>query len=256
MLLLVSVVDPSEVASAIEGGADIIDVKNTREGALGASQPHIIVKVRQQTPEWLPVSAALGDAPYQPGAVSLAALGAVTCGADYVKVGLHGVSNYDQTLHLMSAVRRAVKSQRREVRVIAAAFADAASFGAVAPGDALEAAIAAKSDGFMLDTASKDGSTLFDHCDDEQLSQLIARCHDHGLFCALAGSLRAADSARLANLRPDVVGYRSAACKGDRQNGRVDQGLVAALKDGLCQAGCQLSVHSPKAAAASQGACR
>ena len=180
MLLLVSVVDPTEVASAIKGGADIIDVKNTREGALGASQPHTIVKVRQQTPASLAVSAALGDAPYQPGAVSLAALGAVTCGADYVKVGLHGVSNYDQTLHLMSAVRRAVKDQRQEVRVIAAAFADAASFGAVAPGDALEAAIAAKSDGFMLDTASKDGSTLFEHCNDEQLSQLIAKCHDRG----------------------------------------------------------------------------
>ena len=62
MDLLISVTAAEEVAAAVRGGADIVDVKNPREGALGASFPHIIRRVRQGTPSHLPVSAALGDA--------------------------------------------------------------------------------------------------------------------------------------------------------------------------------------------------
>jgi (5-formylfuran-3-yl)methyl phosphate synthase len=44
----------------------------------------------------------------------------------------------------------------------------------------------------------------------------------------LAGSLRAEDFARLAAIRPDLVGVRGAACAGDRV-GRIDPERVRAL---------------------------
>ena len=50
MKLLVSVVNENEVAAAVEGGADIIDVKNPAEGALGANFPRVIRAVRKATP--------------------------------------------------------------------------------------------------------------------------------------------------------------------------------------------------------------
>ena len=37
--LLVSVLDVAEAAQAVEGGAHIVDVKNPREGSLGANFP-------------------------------------------------------------------------------------------------------------------------------------------------------------------------------------------------------------------------
>jgi len=90
MDLLISVTTPDEVAAAVRGGADIVDIKNPVEGALGASFPDVIRQVRQVTPADLPVSAALGDVPNLPGTVALAALGAASCGVQYVKVGLMG----------------------------------------------------------------------------------------------------------------------------------------------------------------------
>ena len=91
MRLLVSVVNEEEVTAAVEGGADIIDVKNPREGTLGGNFPHVIRRVRKCTPSALDVSATIGDVPNLPGTVALAALGASTCGVQYVKVGLFGI---------------------------------------------------------------------------------------------------------------------------------------------------------------------
>jgi uncharacterized protein (UPF0264 family) len=82
MKLLISVMTEQEVAAAVRGGADIVDVKNLVEGALDASFPWIIRRVRATTPEHVPVSATLGDAPHLPGTIALAALGAATCGSN------------------------------------------------------------------------------------------------------------------------------------------------------------------------------
>lgn len=101
MLLLISPINTEEALEAIEGGADIVDVKNPKEGSLGASFPWIIKGVREMTPKDMLVSATLGDVPYKPGTVSLAAMGALVSGADYIKVGLYGTSNYDEALEVM-----------------------------------------------------------------------------------------------------------------------------------------------------------
>ena len=98
MLLLISQINTEEALEAIEGGADIVDVKNPKEGSLGANFPWVIENIRQLTPPDMLVSATLGDVPYKPGTVSLAAMGALVSGADYIKVGLYGTSNYDEAL--------------------------------------------------------------------------------------------------------------------------------------------------------------
>ena len=94
MLLLISPINTEEALEAIEGGADIIDVKNPKEGSLGANFPWVIRSIRELTPKNMLVSATLGDVPYKPGTVSLAAAGAVVSGADYIKVGLYGRSAF------------------------------------------------------------------------------------------------------------------------------------------------------------------
>ncbi|MGB9842599.1 MAG: (5-formylfuran-3-yl)methyl phosphate synthase, partial [Candidatus Bathyarchaeales archaeon] len=56
MKLLISPMNEAEAAEAILGGADIIDVKNPREGALGANFPWVIKRVRELAPANVKVS--------------------------------------------------------------------------------------------------------------------------------------------------------------------------------------------------------
>ncbi|MEM3146145.1 MAG: (5-formylfuran-3-yl)methyl phosphate synthase, partial [Archaeoglobaceae archaeon] len=110
MLVLVSPKDLSEALEAIEGGADIIDVKNPSEGSLGANFPWVIRDVANIAKKYRKeVSATTGDMPFKPGTASLAALGAAIAGADYIKVGLYGVKNELEAEEMIKAVVKAVK---------------------------------------------------------------------------------------------------------------------------------------------------
>jgi len=230
MRLLISVTTSSEVAAAVQGGAGIIDVKNPAEGALGASPPWVIRSVREATPGHLPVSAALGDVPDLPGTISLAALGAAACRVQYVKVGLMGPRRATDALRLLKSVGRAVKEHAPETLVIASAYADAHRVNAFPPRGLPALAADAGVHGCLLDTAIKSGDNLFDHLDDEQLARFVDQCRQFDLVSALAGSLAATDIPRVREIGPDIIGFRTAACLGDRVHGRIDAGRVRQLQ--------------------------
>ncbi|MGD8466572.1 MAG: (5-formylfuran-3-yl)methyl phosphate synthase [Anaerolineae bacterium] len=230
MRLLISVTTNSEVAAAVQGGADIVDVKNPSEGALGASPPWVIRSVREATPDHLPVSAALGDVPNLPGTISLAALGAADCGVQYVKIGLMGPRRGTDALRLLKAVCRTVNEFAPQTLVIASAYADAHRVNAFPPRDLPAVAAEAGVHGCLLDTAIKSGDNLFAHLDDAQLAAFVDQCHQFDLISALAGSLIATDIPRVQAIGADIIGFRTAACRGDRVHGRIDAGRVHQLK--------------------------
>lgn len=231
MLLLISPINTDEALEAIEGGADIIDVKNPKEGSLGANFPWVIRSIRELTPKGMQVSATLGDVPYKPGTVSLAAAGAVVSGADYIKVGLYGTKNYDEALEVMENVVKAVKDLNDQVLVVASGYADAYRIGAVDPLEIPKIAADSGSDLAMVDTAVKDGKTLFDFMDEETISEFTSTTHDYGLKSALAGSIKEEQLQKLSRLGCDVVGVRGAACTGgDRNTGSIHRSAVARLK--------------------------
>jgi len=230
MYLLISVTTPDEVAAAVQGGADIIDVKNPAEGALGANFPPIIRQVRQVTPAHLPVSAALGDVPNLPGTVALAALGAASCGVQYVKVGLMGPRHGAEAIYLLRHVCHAVREFGPQIQVIATAYADAPKVNALPPLELPAVTAEAGAQGCMLDTAVKGGGNLFANLDDAQLVRFVHQCRQLDLLSALAGSLAPADVPHISAIGPDIVGFRTAACQGDRVHGRVDADKVRQLK--------------------------
>ncbi len=96
MKLLVSPINSEEAIAALKGGADIIDVKNPKEGSLGANFPGVIKEVKETVGNQKPISAALGDFNYKPGTAALAAYGAAAAGADYVKIGLYDIQTEEQ----------------------------------------------------------------------------------------------------------------------------------------------------------------
>jgi len=229
MKLLVSVTSPDEAREAVAGGADILDVKNPAEGSLGAHSPRVIQAVRAIAPPTLPVSAAIGDMPHLPGTAALAALGAATCGATYIKVGLWGSKTEAEAVSLLLEVQRAVSAFPGAL-VIAAGYADAERAGLLSPALLPRIARATGVKGFMLDTAIKDGRRLFEFLAPETLQTLATEAHAAGLLFALAGSLQETDLPLIQKLGADVVGVRSAACRDGCRAGPLDAECVRRLK--------------------------
>jgi len=84
----------------------------------------------------------------------------------------------------------------------------------------------------MVDTAVKDGKTLFDFMDMDDLQKFVNEIHDYGLKSALAGSVKKDQLKLLYDINCDVVGVRGAACLGgDRNTGKIHRSAVAELKD-------------------------
>jgi (5-formylfuran-3-yl)methyl phosphate synthase len=229
MRLLVSVTDAHEARVAVEGGVDIVDVKNPAEGSLGAPGPGVIERVRDVVPPERPVSAAIGDLPNLPGTAALAALGAARSGAAYVKVGLWGTSTTDEAVAVLRAARDAVD---RRATLIAAAYADAERVpdGPLPPGAIVEAARRAGAGGCLLDTAVKDGRGLFQWLTSESLEALVAEAHAAGLEMTLAGALRAEDLRVVRATGADIAGVRSAACRDGRRTAPLDAERIARLR--------------------------
>ena len=230
--LLISPTNEKEAKEAIAGGADIIDVKNPQEGALGANFPWVIKRIRKITPKNLKLSCTLGEVPDLPGSMSLAALGAASLGVDYIKVGICGFSTNQEAISLLDSINKAAKECNPKIKVVAVGYADALRIGALDPIQIPEVAFKAHVDVAMLDTAVKDGKNLFTSLSLEQIKKFIDNTHRYGLEAAMAGSLSKEDLSAVYGLGADIAGLRGAACtKGDRVAGEIRQELVSELSN-------------------------
>jgi hypothetical protein len=227
MRLLVSVVSAEEARRAVAGGADIVDVKDPREGALGAPAPGVLAEVVHTVGPRVAVSVALGDLPDLPHTAALAARGAALTGARYVKVGLRGVSDVGRAVTMMQAVANAVMVGGDEVSVIAAAYADAAALDppALAPARLPEVVERTGIAGALVDTCVKDGRGLYAWLGESELSDLIARTRQAGAIFGVAGQLAPGELCRVG---ADVVGVRSAVCRAGDRTSELRSELVAA----------------------------
>ena len=234
MQLLISVTSATEAQAALQGGADIIDVKNPAEGALGAAPVAALRVICALLPPDRPGSAALGDSNSSSGALALAAYGAAMMGVRYVKLGLL-LSNPGEAINLLQTIQTGASLAESPCGLIAVGYADAANHGALSWQLLPEIARAAQIEGCMIDTASKDGRGLFDYCDEAALASWIAACRQAKLLCALAGALQPKDLPALRRLCPDIVGFRGAACNGDRVKGQVEAERVAILHQALSE---------------------
>jgi uncharacterized protein (UPF0264 family) len=215
MLVLISPVSCEEAASILHTGVDIIDVKNVQEGSLGAQFPWTTRAVVEMTRSHsVRVSATLGDLPFLPGTAALAAYAAAQIGVTYIKAGLHGLNTYDQALAMMVAVRQAVRMTSATADVVAASYADYRRFGGLNTRDLVRAARDAGCTVVMVDTAVKDGKTLFDNMAFDEIREFVGRAREAGLKVALAGSIKIEHADRILELDPDLIGVRGAVCSG------------------------------------------
>ena len=234
MKLLVSPVNKEEAIIASKGGADIVDVKNPKEGSLGANFPWIIKEIREAVNGKQPISATIGDFNFKPGTAALAAFGAAVAGADYIKVGLYDIQTQEQAFELLTKITRAVKDYDPKKKVVASGYSDYKRINSISP--LLLPAVAAEAgvDVVMVDTAIKDGKSTFEFMDEKELKKFTELAHEYGLENAIAGSLRFEDLPLLERISPDIIGVRGMVCGGDRKTA-IRQELVEKLA-AECQA--------------------
>jgi uncharacterized protein (UPF0264 family) len=216
---LASVTDDREARLAARTGADIIDCKDPRSGALGAL-PHAVVRaIRAAVPRQIQVSATIGDLACEPGRVGDAVTAMAATGVDYVKIGLFPGAETAATIARLGSM------PFHGCRVVGVLLADRApDFGLIE--DLRRAGFA----GAMLDTAGKSGGTLLDCLSASRLREFVARTHGAGLFAGLAGSLGVGQIAELLALEPDVLGFRGALCVRRERKSGIDTAALQAVR--------------------------
>jgi FolB domain-containing protein len=207
-LMLASVRGPDEAEAAVTLGADIIDLKDAAQGALGALAPDVVRAAVQTIAGRRPASAVTGDLPMQPETLTAAAAAMAETGVQYVKVGLFPDARRENCIASLARLARGS-------RLVGVMFADLEPDEGTRRG-LIAAMHAAGFAGAMLDTARKGAGRLLDNLDIPALAGFVEACHAHNLLAGLAGSLEPPDIPRLLPLAPDYLGFRGALCAGGR----------------------------------------
>jgi uncharacterized protein (UPF0264 family) len=96
----------------------------------------------------------------------------------------------------------------------------------------------------LVDTAVKNGCTLFSCLSPKEAARLVAAVRGQGIPVALAGSLTIQDVPRILQVAPDWLAVRAAACVGGR-SGTVSAARVRRLAS-LIQSGNRLAPAAPR----------
>lgn len=218
-LMLASVASPAEAEAVCAGGADIIDLKDPANGALGALDPEAAAAVVRSVAGRRLVSAAAGESFASRGAACEAVATMAAIGIDYVKVGLapekHSADFID-----------ALEPFAGRIKLVGVLFADRKP-----DLDLLRLMARRGFVGAMLDTATKGSGRLLDHMDVAALAQFVECCRDAGLLSGLAGSLEAPDVPRLLPLQPNYLGFRGALCLNRSRSASIDSAAVRMIRD-------------------------
>lgn len=229
--LLVSVRSLGEALAAIEGGADILDVKEPTRGSLGMANIEIVSAIARQIAGDCPLSVALGEVidwrdranvPVLPESV------------EFAKLGLSRLARSGGWRDEWRRVRERFDQRHpTPLHWVAVAYADANEAASPPIRDILEVAIATKCSGLLIDTFAKSGLTLTDCCDTVSLCDLAERCHSAGLFLALAGRLSRESLPELSRVPADILAIRSAACEDADRTAQVSARAVASFRNAM-----------------------
>ena len=216
--MLASVLDAKEAEIVLTVGADIIDLKDARQGALGAVPTETAREAVQLVAARAETSATLGDPPYEETALMARARALTAVGVDTLKLAVDAEA--------LQRLGPALRALARDMPLVGMLFADREpNFSIV-----LELAELGFR-GVMLDTWDKSRGRLLSHLDPSRLEQFCELCRRHGLMSGLAGSLEAPDAPRLLLVQPDVLGFRTALCRSHDRTASIDPQAARVIRD-------------------------
>jgi hypothetical protein len=253
----VSVRNAEEALSAIRGGANIVDVKEPANGSLGRASVENLTAVAKclghatsdaggAIADPVPLSFALGEVEEWSSATSFWGHGGQhQSPADgegtsdslcetiselrprYLKLGLSNTAGLSPSAG--SWRNSWIDARCRfpgDHEWVAVAYADHDRANAPAPEEVLDAAFETNCAVLLIDTFVKDGTSLMDWLDVEQLAGLRKKTSAHGLQLALAGKVTLSELPLLLPLQPDIIAVRGAVCQAGVRTATVSETLV------------------------------
>ena len=223
-MMLASVRSLDEALIALDGGADLIDLKEPSRGALGALD-HAAVRICVQAIDGRrPVSATIGDLPsMDPQSMTAAVERMAATGVDFIKIGFF---SHPQAFDCATALSKLTS----RARLVAVLFADETYDLAL-----VDELAGNGFSGAMLDTAHKTGKTLRDWRTENELEEFVTRGRNRQLLTGLAGSLRREDIPQFLAIGPDYLGFRGALCRNGNRGQVLDQEAFAAIRAAIPQ---------------------
>jgi uncharacterized protein (UPF0264 family) len=225
--LLVSVRSRDEVAAALAGGADLIDVKEPAKGPLAPAEAEVVAGVIDAVGGKVPVSAALGE--WSPNALTEAHWH-LELELDYVKWGL---ANYAPVVGWGEDLLDTRRQLPAGTEMAAVAYADWERAKSVPPAELAKFAKRFRFKAFLLDTWGKDGKTLFDFMKPDDVAELVQSLKRVYITVAVGGALRPEQAKLLKGAAPDYFAVRSSACAAGKRDGVIDEARVRKWKESI-----------------------
>ncbi len=233
--LLVSVRNVAEVIAAIEGGADIIDVKDPHRGSLGCAAPDMILAIanaigliKGTRP---PLSLALGELQEWLSSDLTSLRNAIQAAMpQFLKLGLAETCTAQGSASWIAEWQRVRTSIRGTHEWVAVAYADSEESRSPGIDAILQAAIEGGCRILLIDTHTKNGTSLLDHLTLDALQVIRRQTREHGLKLALAGSVAQSDLPLLLQIQPDIIAVRSAVCEHGDRTATVSKDRVQAFR--------------------------
>lgn len=198
--------------------ADIIDLKQPEQGALGALDVATITAIVAECKGRRPLSATIGDLPFQPECIIPAVQRLSKTGVDYIKIGFFPHGDIANTLLELSQLSAGQA-------LIAVLFADT-QFDF----EHLKFIQSTGFKGVMLDTLDKTQGSLLNVMALPRIEEFVSLAKMNGLLCGLAGSLTCEDIPVLLPLATDYLGFRGALCEHANRVARLSEQRLAQVK--------------------------
>ena len=217
--LLASVSSPEEAALVAASGANIIDLKNPQNGALGALPVTTIRTIVNALNGVKPVSATIGDLPFVAEQISEPVIHTKESGVDIIKIGVFGDASNRDTLAFLA--RLAQKGSRFVLVYFAEDLPEKIDFAFLRTCGIY---------GVMIDTRNKHDGNLRAKISMERLEYFCQGARSSGLLCGLAGSLKATDIPALLTLQPDYLGFRGALCEDGKRSEVINERALKRIR--------------------------
>lgn len=227
--LLISVTSVKEAQTALQCGADIIDLKDPGQGALGALPLALVTEIvtfvnAKHEQEKKITSATIGDLPMEPALLLKHVLALSKTKVDIIKIGFFKDDNvkvvdYQPSLDVLKSVSDS------GVMLIAVLFAEYKY-----PASLVSAIKNAGFYGVMFDTASKNGATFLDYFSVDEIKEIAHRVQAQGLLFGLAGSLNLQHVAMVKAIAPDYMGFRGGVCINHQRKSELDPEKIRAIR--------------------------
>ena len=222
--LLISVVDINEAQLALSHGADLIDLKNPHEGALGALPVEKIQKVvayvkAHRISQEQYTSATVGDLPMQSDLIIRQVLAVANTEVDFVKIGFFPSECYQACLDALSEIAK------KGIKLIAVLFAEIEYSPHL-----VEQIKCAGFYGIMLDTAQKNGATFLDYYSEGKMLSFSSHIRSCEMAFGLAGSLTIQHLEKVLTFHPTYIGFRGGVSVDNQRKLSLDGEKIKAIR--------------------------